>query len=408
MSHITIFNGIFCREAAVVREVVDRTGCKLVTDEDLVANASKLSGLAESSIERVFLAKTSVFNKFTHERERCVASLRLAMAEMLSDDSLLILGFAGQLVPREISHVLHVCLIAEMQFRISVAKEERGLAESDAIRLIHKQDTACAKWIESLSKKHDPWDVSLYDMLIPMDKKSEEEAALLIEENLNKEVLKPSQASEKAVEDFLLAARVEAALAQEGHNVGVSAKDGLVTVTINKDVLMLHRLEKELESIAEKVEGVQSVKTKVGKDYYQTDIYRKYDFEVPSKVLLVDDEREFVEALSERLILRQMGSAVAYDGESALDLISEDEPEVMILDLKIPGIDGIETLKRVKATRPDIEVVMLTGHGSEADRKLCMKLGAFAYLSKPVDIDLLSETLKKANQKIRQKRAEKN
>ena len=58
MSHITIFNGIFCREAAVVREVVDRTGCKLVTDEDLVANASKLSGLAESSIERAFLAKT--------------------------------------------------------------------------------------------------------------------------------------------------------------------------------------------------------------------------------------------------------------------------------------------------------------------------------------------------------------
>jgi DNA-binding NtrC family response regulator len=67
----------------------------------------------------------------------------------------------------------------------------------------------------------------------------------------------------------------------------------------------------------------------------------------------------------------------------------------------MPGIDGIEVLRRVKATRPDIEVIILTGHGSEADREICMKLGAFAYLTKPVDIDLLSKTIKEANEKIR-------
>jgi DNA-binding response OmpR family regulator len=72
----------------------------------------------------------------------------------------------------------------------------------------------------------------------------------------------------------------------------------------------------------------------------------------------------------------------------------------MILDLKMPGIDGIEVLRRVKATRPDIEVIILTGHGSEADRKICMELGAFAYLHKPVNIEQLSDTLKKANEKI--------
>jgi CheY-like chemotaxis protein len=99
-----------------------------------------------------------------------------------------------------------------------------------------------------------------------------------------------------------------------------------------------------------------------------------------------------------------MGSAVAYDGESALAMIDEheDEPEVMILDLKMPGIDGIEVLKRVKQTRPEIEVIILTGHGSEQDRGICLELGAFAYLQKPVDIDLLTETLKKANEKMRQ------
>jgi DNA-binding response OmpR family regulator len=99
--------------------------------------------------------------------------------------------------------------------------------------------------------------------------------------------------------------------------------------------------------------------------------------------------------------MRDMGSVVAYDGRSALDLIESDEPDVMILDLRMPGIDGIEVLRRVKKSNPNIEVIILTGHGSEEDRKVCMELGAFAYLQKPVDIDLLSETLKKANEKVR-------
>jgi CheY-like chemotaxis protein len=196
---------------------------------------------------------------------------------------------------------------------------------------------------------------------------------------------------------------VEVALAKEGHSVGVNAKDGAVTLSINNHVLMLSRLEDELKAIVEKVPGVSSVETKVGKKYHQADIYRKYDFETP-KVLLVDDERKFVQTLSERLMIRDMGSAVAYDGESALDMINDDEPEVMILDLKMPGINGIEVLRKVKETRPEIEVIILTGQGSEEDRKICMDLGAFAYLHKPVKIDFLSETLKKAKEKMEKAR----
>ncbi|HKI81103.1 MAG TPA: response regulator, partial [Pseudodesulfovibrio sp.] len=204
-----------------------------------------------------------------------------------------------------------------------------------------------------------------------------------------------------AVQDFLLAARVETVLAKEGHSVQVSARKGTVTLTINKHVLLLEKLERELKGIVSGMEGVLAVEAQVGKGFHQTDIYRKMDFDVPSKVLLVDDEREFVQTLSERLMMRDMGSAVVYDGESALNLVRDDEPEVMILDLKMPGIDGIEVLRRVKSEHPDIEVIILTGHGSEADRKVCMELGAFAYLHKPVDIDVLSETLRAANEKIR-------
>jgi CheY-like chemotaxis protein len=212
-------------------------------------------------------------------------------------------------------------------------------------------------------------------------------------------VIQPTKASKKAERDFLLAAQVEVALAREGHFVSVSARDGAVTLTIHQNVLLLSRLEEELKSIAGGVDGVSSIETRLGKGFHKADIYRKYDFETP-KLLLVDDEREFVQTLSERLSMRDIDSAVVYDGESALDLMATDDPEVMILDLKMPGIDGFEVLRKTKATRPNVEVVILTGHGSEEDKATCMNLGAFAYLQKPVDIEELSATLKQAYAKV--------
>ena len=400
MPIITIFRGTFCEGDPVVQSVLKETGYRLVLDQDIVSEASRASNLGDAKVSRAFSARTSVFNKFTHEKERSIAHLRLALAELFSRDNLLIDGFVSHLVPREVSHALRVCLIADIRFRVSLAVKEPGLSEKEAVKVIHKQDEDRGAWVYNLFQKNNPWDPSLYDIVIPMNKKTVQEAAGLVVRNTASDVVKMTEASRQAVQDFLLAARVEVVLAGEGHNVGVSSKKGLITLIINKHVLMLGRLEEELKAIAGRVEGVKSVETRVGSGFYQADVYRKFDFELPSKVLLVDDEQEFVQTLSERLLMRDMGSAVAYDGESALNMIAEDEPEVMILDLKMPGIDGIEVLRRVKESRPEIEVIILTGHGSEADRETCMNLGAFAYLQKPVDIEILSETLKQANQKV--------
>jgi len=408
VSIIAVFNGIFCMGEHVVGDLAAGTGYRIVTDKDLVAEATRLSGMPETKIERAFSSKTSVFNSFTHEKESSIAHLRLALAEVFCGQDFILHGFGTLLIPKEISHALTVCLIADMKFRTGAAAKAQGLPEKEAIKVIRRGDEDCAAWGEAILRQNDPWDADLYDMVIPMHKTSVEEAVNLIRKNVEKSVLDPTETSKRAREDFMLASRAEAALAKEGHNVEVNAKGGALTLTINKHVLMLGRLEEELRSIAEKLEGVTSVETKVGKDFHRSDIYRKHDFEAPSRVLLVDDEREFVQTLSERLMMRDMGSAVAYDGETALNLIKEDEPEVMLLDLKMPGIDGLDVLRQVKETRPEIEVIILTGHGSEADREMCMKLGAFAYLQKPLDIDVLSETIKKANEKIREKSAAKN
>jgi len=407
MPIITIFSGGFCQEGPVIDEVVARTEYRQITDDEIVAEASRRSAMTESKIKRAFSSKASVFNKFTLEKERSLAYIKLAVADLIATDNALITCFSGQLIPAAVSHTLRVCLVAPQKYRTAAAADQQGISEKDAARLVQKREEDCSFWIESLLGNSDPWDPALYDIVIPVDKMSVQDAAALIADYAAKDIIQQTADSKQALEDFRLAAEAEAALIQAGHPVEVSAKNGAITLTINKHVLMLNRLQEELKSIAEPLAGVKSVETKIGKDFHKTDIYRKHDFEMPSKVLLVDDERDFVQTLSERLIMRDMGSAVAYDGESALNLIKEDEPEVIIVDLKMPGVDGLEVLRKVKETRPQIEVIILTGHGHEEDRQLCMDLGAFAYLQKPLDINVLSETIQKANEKIRQKKGQK-
>lgn len=401
MSVITIFSGNFCYEDAIVKEVQKATGYTMSEQHEIVKKASTLSKITETKIMEAFMAKTSIFNKFTHEKERSIAYLRLALAEMLEQDGMILTGFPVHLIPNDINHVLRTCLIADVKHRVGAAEAE-GQSEKAAMKLIKEYEKNSTAWVQTIFSVEDPWSISIYDMVVPVDKATIKDAVALIVEKSKSSAVEYTDKSKASVRDFHLAALVETALADEGHNIGVTSCNGAVKLTINNNVLMLKKLEEDIKSIAEKVPGVISVETEIGKGFYQADIYRKYDFQAPSKLLLVDDEREFVQTLSERLLLRDMTSAVAYDGESALNIVDEDEPEVMILDLKMPGIDGIEVLRKVKASKPEIEVIILTGHGSEADRKVCMELGAFAYLHKPVDIDLLSQTLKQANEKIKE------
>jgi len=114
------------------------------------------------------------------------------------------------------------------------------------------------------------------------------------------------------------------------------------------------------------------------------------------KILLVDDEQEFVETLSERIRMRDHDSEVALDGEQALKKMDDDLPDVVVLDLKMPGMDGMEVLRKIRNAYPKVQVIMLTGHGSEKDEEEARKLGAFEYLQKPVEIETLMKKVKKA------------
>jgi DNA-binding response OmpR family regulator len=114
------------------------------------------------------------------------------------------------------------------------------------------------------------------------------------------------------------------------------------------------------------------------------------------KVLLVDDEEEFVKALAERLKMRDLRSDTVLDGEEALSYVEGQEPDVMVLDLKMPGINGMDVLRQVRKAYPNIQVIILTGHGTEKDEEEAKRLGAFDYLEKPVNLDVLVKKMKAA------------
>ncbi len=118
-------------------------------------------------------------------------------------------------------------------------------------------------------------------------------------------------------------------------------------------------------------------------------------------ILIVDDEDEFRDMTIKRLNKRGLQCEGAGNGEQALEMIRTGDFDVVLLDVRMPGLDGVEVLREIKRMKPLIEVVMLTGHASVESGIDGMKLGAFDYLMKPIELDPLLEKLKGAYEKKR-------
>ena len=120
---------------------------------------------------------------------------------------------------------------------------------------------------------------------------------------------------------------------------------------------------------------------------------------IPVKILIVDDEKDFVEMFSLRLKEQGEKVSTAHSGKEALKLLETVSIDVIILDIRMPGMDGIDTLKQIKKLYPIVEVILLTGHGSTETAVEGMKLGAFDYLMKPADFEDIKIKLENARKR---------
>lgn len=403
MPSIAITNGAFSQAGAIVDTLSRATGMKVYTDQEIISLTSSHQNIKEALLVKILQGQTPTFNAFTKEREKGLIAMKLTLATLMGADACIIQGLSGHLIPETLLPVLRVLVITDKKRRIETALKGRLLSEKEATLKIQRLDEAALLWCSTLHGKS-AWDPTLYDLVIPTDKISTEKALALITNSLTHIEIAPEK-SQRLMDDFTLACQVETALIETGDGLTAEAQNGHVTVTINKNVLMLNKFTQKVMSEAAKVTGVTSVDTRIGKGFYKADVMYDFDLPSPPKVLLVDDEKEFIQTLSERLRMREMTTSVAYGGKEALSMVTQEDTDVMVLDLKMPGVDGYQVLEEVKAQHPHVEVIILTGHGSEEDRKRCLAMGAFAYLQKPADIDRLTETMKSAYEKIQDQKA---
>lgn len=115
-----------------------------------------------------------------------------------------------------------------------------------------------------------------------------------------------------------------------------------------------------------------------------------------TKILLVDDEKDFIDALAQRLEIRDYDVSVAYSGESALEIFKNNKLDIVILDVQMPGLSGVETLQRIKEIAPLAQVIMLTGNATVENAIKGMKNGAYDFLMKPVEIDSFEKKINEA------------
>lgn len=398
MTMVSFCGGRFCRVEEAAQKTAERLGCPLFTDNELAVRAAGLGPLPEGKLLAAMYEQPGALGDFTRLRPKALPQLALAMAELLAEAPLVFRGLGTHLIPGGVTHVLSVCLAASDGFRRAQAAREEELDPRRTEALIHDSDQAIRNWRHFLLAPAG-WSAHEFDILLSVEKKDMASILELIVQSARSAPLMPTAASLAALEDMALAAKAQAGLAEKGYyhpEFKATACRGEISVETNKKILRVSKVNNDLIKAVRRKTGVDAVEVKMGPGYHKSDVYRQTSFVLPSKVLLVDDEREFVETLSERLQLRDIGATVVYDGAQAMESLARDRPEVVVLDLRMPGVDGLEVLSRIREQYPQVKVIVLTGHGSARDRDKCLAMGAFAFMQKPVDFEELSEVMRQA------------
>ena len=398
MAIVSIFSGSFCRGEEIAEQVAKALDSQII-DELLISETSREFGIPDKKLRQTLQGEIPALNKFTREREKNIASLKAVLSKLILDDNRVIHGPAVHLLSRNIAHILRVCIIADMPYRVKQAVAALSIPKGKAEGLIRNYDRKMKQWTDYLIGSS-PYDSKIYDIVIPIHDTPVDQALQIIEKHATGEQLATTQRSKKAADDFRLSTQVNLALTKEGYDIDVFSENGEITLLIDHDVIRMKQHQEKLIKIARNIEGVSGVNVRPGPKFHTASTNPWANIELPPKILLVDDEKEFVQTLSERLQTRNLESSIVYDGEQALEFVDKNQTDVMVLDLMMPGINGIEVLRRVKKEYPKVEVIILTGHGSEKERAVSEELGAFAYLQKPVDIDVLAKVMRDAYQKI--------
>ncbi|ROL55910.1 response regulator [Bacteroidetes/Chlorobi group bacterium Naka2016] len=395
---ISIVSPKGCNEQLIIKQLVELTSFDLVCDEDVFKKVEQLFGVKEKKLQKSLFETSNfgVFDKLKHKKNLCY--FKIALAQSILDFNKIYFGVGTYFIPTNLQNLLRLAFGADLSFRIGTYAKNARISLHQAESIVKKYDKQLMQFTRyHLNKK--PFSPDFFDANIDVSKYKVEEVAKRIFELMQSKITEPLAEGQKKINDLIIACKVQLYFLLMGEDVETAFSNGKLTVFLKKLKIRMENYANKIKESVPNLPEIKEVEVIPGKSI-EIPSTMSVKLEQPRLVMLVDDEIEFVDTLSERLANREFRTSVAYSGEEAIENITKEVPDVIILDLKMPGIDGIEVLRRVKKEHPETEVIILTGHGSEKEKQIAYELGAFGYLEKPVDIDVLSETIRKAYEKI--------
>ena len=326
----------------------------------------------------------SILERFTHGKEKYVAYIRSAFLEQVRQDDVVYHGLAGHFFLEGVTHVLKVRVLADLEDRVRCEVRREDCTAEEARRTLLRDDAERAKWSRHLYGI-DTAAPGLYDLVVHVGPLTVRDAVGLISRTARLPQFQATPESTRVLDDLALAARVQAAIVGKWPQAQVTARDGEVVVGVKAPVGGEEALVRQVRELVGDQPELDDLKIRVRPTVFSV---RGGELRVgEDPVLVVDDESSFARTLAKRLQLRGLDCVVAFDGGSALDALERGRFRGMLLDLRLPDLDGAEVLRRARARHHDLPVIIMTAHGTEEDRVECLQAGACAFLAKPVDLE---------------------
>jgi cytidylate kinase len=249
MSLITISRGSFSKGAEVAEKVATKLGYECIARRVLI-EASEQFNIPEIKLLKALHDSPSIFNRFTYGKERYIAYIRYAFLKYLQKDNIVYHGLAGHFFLKDLSHVLKVRVIADMELRIEEELKRENLTEKEARQRIIKDDEERRKWGQYLYQI-DTWDPSLYDLVIHIGRMTVEDAVDVIVNTVLKENFQTTDQSRKRFDDLLLSAYIKSILIDQFPTIQTEVSGGKVNICCMGALGQQDELTKEISSILE-------------------------------------------------------------------------------------------------------------------------------------------------------------
>ncbi|WP_320045132.1 hypothetical protein [uncultured Desulfobacter sp.] len=290
MTLIAITCGIYASPYRFIDELSALYQCTVYEDPALVKQTGQAHDLKTDLIFKAIQCRQIPFDNFTHDRKKCLAALKVQISKNILSGPCLFSGVLSHLIPASVSGIYRIMSPTPMQIRRQRAMSIAQLSSQAASNTIIRSDQSEQRFAAQLNLDT-LWDPSRHDLVLEWRKIDAATYDMPQEEvNQTLEKIRPkikklmgNAIKNKHAVDFNISARVDAALAGLGHHLIIESNSGHVLITLDRKVMNLARAQKEITDLAGTVEGVRSVKTQIGPNFYRSGTIRNLNLTAPFK-----------------------------------------------------------------------------------------------------------------------------